>query len=57
MKIRLLAQDDWKIWRQLRLEALQYSPESFGSSYEEESNWSDTDFQKGLSTSNIFGAF
>ena len=39
MKIKILAQEDWKIWRSFRLEALKNSPESFGSSYEEEVNW------------------
>ena len=57
MKIRLLTQDDWKIWRQFRLEALQNSPENFGSSYEEELNWSNTDFQEALNKNTIFGAF
>lgn len=57
MKIRILTQEDWKIWKQLRLEALQNSPESFGSSYEEEFNGPDLDFQNSLSKSDIFGAF
>lgn len=55
MKIRILTQADWKIWKQLRLEALQNAPESFGSSYEEELNWSDLDFQNELNKSDIFG--
>lgn len=57
MEIKLLTQKDWKSWRELRLEALQISPENFGSSYDEELNWSDTDFQKTFNTSYIFGAF
>lgn len=57
MKIRLLTVDDWRIWKDIRLEALQNSPENFGSAYEEESTWSDAEFQDGLTKSNIFGAF
>lgn len=57
MKIRMLTVDDWQIWKDIRLEALQNSPENFGSAYEEELNWSDAEFQDGLTKSNIFGAF
>jgi len=54
---RLLIQQDWEVYKQLRLEALKNSPESFGSSYEEESNWSNLEFQDSLNKSNILGAF
>jgi hypothetical protein len=57
MNIRLLTVGDWQIWKDIRLEALQNSPENFGSCYEEELNWSDTEFQEGLTKSNIFGVF
>jgi hypothetical protein len=57
MKIRMLTQEDLNIWKQFRLEALQNSPESFESSYEEELNWSDSDFQDTLDKNTIFGAF
>ena len=57
MKIRLLTLDDWKTWKQLRLEALQNSPMGFGSSYEEELKWPDLNFQQELKKSDIFGAF
>ena len=57
MNIKRLTQADWKIWKELRLEALKSSPESFGSSYEEESNWSDSEFQNTLEKSHIFGAW
>lgn len=57
MLTRKLTPEDWQIWKKIRLEALQNSPENFGSSYEEESQWSDDDFKKGLSSSDIFGAF
>ncbi len=57
MKIRLLTAEDWQIWKEIRLEALQNSPENFGSSYEEECDWPDLEFQNGLNRSHIFGAF
>ena len=57
MKITILTQKDWEIWKQFRLDALKNSPENFGSSYEEELNWPDSDFQNELIKSDIFGAF
>jgi ribosomal protein S18 acetylase RimI-like enzyme len=55
MKIRILEQEDWRLWKSFRLDALKNSPENFGSSYEEESNWPDLDFKNGLAKSDIFG--
>ena len=57
MTIRLLTQNDWAIWKALRLEALQDSPESFGSSFEEESKRSYINFQEDLHKNDIFGVF
>ncbi len=57
MKIRKLIQDDWKIWKSFRLEALKNSSENFGSSFEEESRWPDCDFQNSLAKTDIFGVF
>ena len=57
MKIRMLMQEDWQLWKLFRLDALKNSPESFGSSYEEELNWPDLDFQTALTKSDIFGVF
>ncbi|HAT4455401.1 TPA: GNAT family N-acetyltransferase [Legionella pneumophila] len=57
MKIRQLFDADWHLWKEIRLEALNNSPESFGSSYEEEVLMSDTDFQNGLSKGYVLGAF
>ena len=57
MKIRMLTQEDWQLWKLFRLKALKNSPESFGSSYEEEVNWPDLDFQNSLIKSDIFGVF
>lgn len=57
MKIRLLAEQDSQVWKQLRLEALQNAPESFASSYEEEVNYFDDHWKTSLQKSDIFGAF
>lgn len=57
MEIKQLRQDDWKIWKSFRLMALKNSPESFGSSYEEELNWPDSEFQNALVKNNLFGVF
>ncbi|MBA4119038.1 MAG: N-acetyltransferase [Candidatus Puniceispirillum sp.] len=55
--IKQLEDQDWQIWKRLRLEALKQAPECFGSSYEEEVTWPDAAFQKTLSQSDVFGAF
>lgn len=55
--IKQLTAEDWKIWKEFRLEALKNSPENFGSSYEEEAKWPDLDFQNSLTKSDIFGVF
>ncbi|MDA0782462.1 MAG: GNAT family N-acetyltransferase [Proteobacteria bacterium] len=57
MKIRLLNEQDITAWKKLRLLALKDSPESFGSSYEEEAIYSDDDWRSSLNKSQIFGAF
>ena len=57
MRIRPLSTEEWEIWKQFRLEALQNSPENFGSSYEEEVNYSEDDWQSHINKSDIFGVF
>lgn len=57
MHIRLLHQEDLRHWAALRLEALRNAPASFGSSFEEEDQWSLLEFEKRLLKNNIFGAF
>ncbi|HAU0495606.1 TPA: GNAT family N-acetyltransferase [Legionella pneumophila] len=57
MKIKQLFDADWHLWKEIRLEALNNSPESFGSSYEEEVLMSDADFQDGLSKGYVLGVF
>ncbi|MFO8671962.1 GNAT family N-acetyltransferase [Legionella pneumophila serogroup 1] len=57
MKIRQLLDTDWEVWKNIRLEALNNSPESYASSYEEELQWTNADFQSGLSQGYVLGAF
>jgi len=57
MNVKLLSAKDWEYWKQLRLGALKDSPTSFSSSFEEESNCSDTKFQEDLIKNNVFGTF
>lgn len=57
MNLRLLTKNDWKLWKQIRLDALKNAPENFGSSFEEESNWSDLAFPESLVKNDIFGVF
>lgn len=57
MVIRKLDAQDTLIWKQFRLTALQESPEYFGSSYEEEVERLDHDWEEGLSKNTIFGLF
>ncbi|MBE9006814.1 GNAT family N-acetyltransferase [Fortiea sp. LEGE XX443] len=62
MEIRFLNSQDAVVYRELRLQALRESPTAFGSSYEQESLLSLTDFAARLrlhndSANGIFGAF
>ncbi|WP_419420684.1 N-acetyltransferase family protein [Legionella sp. D16C41] len=57
MNIELIKNKDWKQFRTLRLEALLSNPEAFGSSFEEEVNLSDKEFEINFNKSTIFGAF
>lgn len=57
ISIKLLDQDDWQSWKNLRLEALQNAPHTFGASIEEVNNLDKKDFQTILSKNKIFGAF
>lgn len=57
MDIRQLEVSDWEAWKQFRLAALKNAPEAFCSSYEEELNWSDAQFQESLAKNDIFCVF
>ncbi len=55
--IRLLTQDDFTIWKAIRLEALKEHPQAFSGSYEEESLRSDEEWKKRLKDSCVFAYF
>ncbi|MBA3537273.1 MAG: GNAT family N-acetyltransferase [Tatlockia sp.] len=55
MKVKILKNEDWKQFRILRLEALKEHPEAFGSSFEEEVNLSDEEFEINFKKSTFFG--
>ncbi len=57
MNIRIVKPVEWAVWKNLRLEALQNSPESFGAVFAEEAQWSEAEWKKGLESGTIFGAF
>jgi ribosomal protein S18 acetylase RimI-like enzyme len=47
--IRVLREDDWQIYKSLRLRALQESPDSFGSTYQQEFEFTDDEWISRLS--------
>jgi len=57
MNIRVLQFDDWQRWKELRKESILLCPESFASSFEEESNLPDRQLQDWITKNVIFGAF
>lgn len=56
-EISRLQEQDWAIWKEIRLEALKLHPEAFGTSYEEDLLCTDEFFKQNLIKSDIFGAF
>jgi RimJ/RimL family protein N-acetyltransferase len=57
LSTRRLTPDDWREWREIRLEALKKNPEAFTSSYEEEAGKPDDFFKLRLEDSYVVGAF
>ena len=55
--IKKLEVSDCQQWKKIRLEALKNSPDNFMSSYQDEVNYSDDHFTRGLEASIIFGCF
>jgi GNAT superfamily N-acetyltransferase len=47
-EVRLLGPEDWQTWRSLRLLALADAPSAFGSTWEHESAYDETDWRAGL---------
>ena len=48
ISIRQLTEDDWRLFSEVRLKALQTDPQVFGSNYELESKYSETDWRDRL---------
>lgn len=46
VRIRPAANDEWKAWKDIRLEALQDAPESFGERYQDAAKKDDAQWQK-----------
>lgn len=57
MNYKLLSNQDWSLFKELRLQALYNNPENFASSYSEAKILPDDDFKSMLDNNFIFGAF
>ena len=57
VELRLLRPADARLYREIRLEALQSSPEAFGSTFEQEATQSLAQFEDTLAKADVFGAF
>lgn len=57
IQVRLLTAADAPLFREIRLEALQRSPEAFGSTLEHERTQSLAQFEDVLARADVFGAF
>ena len=57
VQIRRLMPADARLYREIRLEALQQVPEAFGSTFEQECSQSLAQFEEVLTKADVFGAF
>src|SRR4029077_6038735 len=57
VQIRRLMPADARLFREIRLEALQRAPEAFGSTFEQECSQSLAQFEEVLTKADVFGAF
>lgn len=53
---RLLQEDDWQVYRDLRLAALQESPDAFVASYDEESSYDEALWRTRMRRAHRFAA-
>ena len=47
-EVRHTTEDDWDLWRAIRLRSLRDSPDAFGSTYEREVDFAETDWRERL---------
>ena len=52
-KIRILGPDDWRLYRQIRLDSLKDSPDSFGAVHAREADLTDSEWQTRLDPSSL----
>jgi len=57
MEIKILNKDDWKCWKDIRLESLKNAPTAYISSFEEVEEQPDIFFQTRVEKTKIYGAF
>ena len=57
LQVRRLMPADARLFKEIRLEALQQAPEAFGSTFEQECSQSLAQFEAVLTKADVFGAF
>jgi len=57
LKIKILDQNDWESWKNIRLESLKNLPSVFVSSFEEVQNEPDEFFKEHIKNNKTYGAF
>ena len=57
MTIRLLHEEDWRIWKDFRIQSVKHFPLAFASTLEEEQKSPDHQFQEWLRRHTVYGAF
>jgi GNAT superfamily N-acetyltransferase len=55
--VRETVMDDWRALRDIRLEALRAAPDAFGSTYAQQSTYSEADWQRRISRGGTFLAY
>ena len=52
-QVHLIGPENWQSWRRVRLRALQQEPTTFGSTYEREAGFTESDFRVRLAGSGV----